>query len=121
MAALNRSVEDLTADPSIIEGLLNMLNENNSIVKAFRMERNRFFESNYNSIQLILIGQRNNDGKNSDRPRALEIVALIVGDIGESDAQRNIIVEDHREGVKRISELHFSFMAIQYHLLFSYG
>ena len=110
---MNRNAEDLTADPSIVDGLLNMLDENNNIVKAFRMEKDNFSKSDYNSVQLRLIGRWNDDGKNYNRLRVSEITTLIVGDIGESDVQRDII--------KQISELHPSFMAMQYPLLFPYG
>nr|GEU45307.1 hypothetical protein [Tanacetum cinerariifolium] len=54
-------------------------------------------------------------------PTALEFAALIPGD-GNSIESRDVIVEEHgnkenRNGVKRISLLHPSFMALQYPLL----
>lgn len=54
-------------------------------------------------------------------PCCSEVAALIVGDLDEENVHRNIIVEHRREGLQRISELHPSFMAMRYPLLFPYG
>ena len=54
-------------------------------------------------------------------PTASEIVALIVGDFTEENVMRDIIVNHKSNGLQRISDLHPSFMAMQYPLLFPYG
>ncbi|XP_020254383.1 uncharacterized protein LOC109831471 [Asparagus officinalis] len=46
---------------------------------------------------------------------------LIVGNIDETIAVRDIIVYDRKMGLSRISDLHPSLMAMQYPLLFPYG
>ncbi|PIA32902.1 hypothetical protein AQUCO_04300087v1 [Aquilegia coerulea] len=49
------------------------------------------------------------------------VVALIVGDGGEVVDHRDIIVEKRTGGLQRITELHPSYMAMQYPLIFPYG
>ncbi|XVF40729.1 hypothetical protein PTKIN_Ptkin01aG0138300 [Pterospermum kingtungense] len=45
----------LVVDRAIVEGLIQMLDENNKIVKAFRTTRDRFKDSNYVLMHLRLI------------------------------------------------------------------
>ena len=42
-------------------------------------------------------------------------------DIGISDRGRDVIIEHNHDGLQRISDLHPSFMALEYPLLFPYG
>jgi hypothetical protein len=46
---------------------------------------------------------------------------LIVGDISLDTFKRDIIIETRNKELKRISELHLAYMALQYPLFFSYG
>nr|GEU46809.1 helicase [Tanacetum cinerariifolium] len=50
-----------------------------------------------------------------------EIAALITNDFGDGLPSRDIVVDSKDRGPKRIPELHPSYMALQYPLLFSYG
>lgn len=50
-----------------------------------------------------------------------EIQLPVVGDFDESLGNRDIIVETHTGHLKRISELHASYLNLQYPLLFPYG
>ena len=50
-----------------------------------------------------------------------EIAALITNDFGDGIPTRDIVVSNKDEGLKRISELHSEYMALQYPLLFPYG
>ncbi|PUZ74769.1 hypothetical protein GQ55_1G091800 [Panicum hallii var. hallii] len=54
-------------------------------------------------------------------PVASEVVGLIVGDIGQTDVGRDIIIEDRSSRLQRINEQHCKFMAMQYPILFPYG
>ncbi|GJZ79550.1 helicase [Tanacetum coccineum] len=49
-----------------------------------------------------------------------EVAALITNDFGYGIPSRDIVVDNKDEGPKRISELHPSYMALQYPLLFPY-
>jgi hypothetical protein len=52
---------------------------------------------------------------------ASEVVGLVVGDIGQSDVGRDIIIEDRMSQLQQINERHRKFMSMQYPLLFPYG
>ncbi|KAI7753347.1 hypothetical protein M8C21_028107, partial [Ambrosia artemisiifolia] len=82
-----------TLDIAIIEDLKVMLDNNNQLVKTYRMSL----------------------------PIASEVVALIVGDITQALGKRDIIVEKNNGFLKCISELQSSNLALQYPLLFPYG
>ncbi|XP_021992170.2 uncharacterized protein LOC110888986 [Helianthus annuus] len=106
---------------TLVSDLLHMLDENNALVQAFRMARERFNDASMQPLRLRLISTRNRGQRQYDLPTACEVAALIPGDENPTDS-RDIIVEE-REGctAKRISELHPSFMPLQYPLLFPYG
>ena len=72
-------------------------------------------------VRIRLLVNRGCKDWNYLAPTTPEIVALIVGDIGISDHGRNIIIEHRHEGLKKVSDLHPLFMALQYPLLFPYG
>jgi hypothetical protein len=46
---------------------------------------------------------------------------LIVGDFSLDTFKRDIVIETRNRELKRISELHLAYMALQYPLLFPYG
>lgn len=84
------------------------------------MARDRFGESDYLPIKFRLIGSRGGSTTQYNPPSCAEIDELIIGDLGSADRQRDIVVEHKTEGLKRISDLHPSFMAMQYSILFLY-
>nr|CAD1836026.1 unnamed protein product [Ananas comosus var. bracteatus] len=108
-------------DRVIVEKLMEMFDSGNQIVKAFRMVRDRFRSGDFHPIRLRLVGMRSGDTVQYNPPSSGEIAGLIVGDLGCADRQRDIIVEHKTDGLKRISDLHPSFMAMQYPILFPYG
>ena len=72
-------------------------------------------------MKLKLIGRRNIDSNQYDLPTSNDIAALIVGDIGEYEQGRDIIIQDIADTLQRITKLHPCYMALQYPLLFPYG
>ncbi|KAK1561203.1 hypothetical protein Q3G72_035465 [Acer saccharum] len=68
-----------------------------------------------------LLVERLQPGGVYNLPNASEVAALIVGDLNDTNSNRDVIVDDKSFGLRRISELHPSFMAMQYPLLFQYG
>ncbi|KAH7657562.1 DNA helicase protein [Dioscorea alata] len=108
-------------DNDIVCGLRNMLDEYNEIVKVFRSAREVHMQFRELPVRIKLIANRNKKDHNYSAPSVPEIAALIVGDIGNNDQGRDIIVEHKQEGLKRISDLHPLFMPLQYPLLFPYG
>lgn len=103
----------------VVDGLITMFDEINVIVKAFRMARDRFNEAEFLQVRLRLLGDR------SDRQYSevafSEMAGLIVGDVDDLINRRDILVEHRSSGLQRISDLHPTFMAMQYPLLFPYG
>ncbi|GJR88876.1 ATP-dependent DNA helicase PIF1-like protein [Tanacetum coccineum] len=61
------------------------------------------------------------DGRNYDLLTASEVATLIVGDFDSMEHKRDIILEEQGGDLKRISELHPSYLASQYPLLFPYA
>ncbi|KAF3973852.1 hypothetical protein CMV_002762 [Castanea mollissima] len=112
---------DSDLDPSIVDALVQMFDETNTLVKIFRMSRDRFFDTDVHHLRLRLIGSRTTDGREYNLPTCSEIAAIIIGDIGAENAHRDIIVELKEGGLQRINVLHPSYMALQYPLLFPYG
>ncbi|XP_074301371.1 uncharacterized protein LOC141632755 [Silene latifolia] len=108
-------------ETDILTGLKQMLDAVNPIAHTFRMAQQRLKEDNNLNLSIRLLGQRVNKDITYSNPTASEIAALIVGDISGTDAGRDIIIEHKRDGLKRITELHPSFMALQYPLLFPRG
>jgi hypothetical protein len=108
-------------DPDIVAGLLEMLDDCNQLVKIFRMARDRFIESDVRDVKIRLIGTRGPNERQYNIPTSSEVAAVIVGDFSVESSNRDIIVEHTSSGLQRISELHPSFMSLQYPLLFPYG
>ncbi|XP_076952150.1 uncharacterized protein LOC143625788 [Bidens hawaiensis] len=108
-------------DFEIIQHLKNILDSNNVLVQAYRTVRDCFKEKPNLDLKLRLIGNRQKDGRTYNLPTASEVAALIVGDIGDSLENRDIVVLTKEGYLKHISELHPSYLALQYPLLFLYG
>ncbi|XP_073045977.1 uncharacterized protein [Primulina eburnea] len=98
-----------------------MLDENNVLVKSFRMTKERMKEERRSDVKLKLIGRRCGDGRRYSLPSASEVAALIVGDFDESLGDRDILVETQTGKLKRINELNPAYLALQYRLIFPYG
>ncbi|XP_076934807.1 uncharacterized protein LOC143601228 [Bidens hawaiensis] len=86
----------------------------------FRMARDRFQENPHANLKLRLMGRRQQDGNTYNLPSSSEVAALIVGDIGNIEP-RDIIVETKTGSLKHISELHPSYVPLQYPLFYIYG
>ncbi|XP_022030290.1 uncharacterized protein LOC110931193 [Helianthus annuus] len=110
-----------TLDTEIIQYLKIMLDTNNQLVKTYRSVRDCLKVNPHVNLKLRLIGKREKDGRIYNLPTASEVAALIVGDITDSLEKRDIIVETQTGDLQRISELHPSYLALQYPLLFPYG
>ena len=95
----------------ILEKLIKMLDETNILVKNFRTIRDRYKETEIHSIKLRLISRRNLESSQYDLPTSNDIGGLIVGDIGEYEKGRDIIVENRSNILQRITKLHPSYMS----------
>ncbi|XP_022041031.1 uncharacterized protein LOC110943602 [Helianthus annuus] len=108
-------------DNKLIQQIKEMLDANNVLVKIYRMVRDCFQQNPNTTLKLRLIGKREQDGRTCNLPTSSEVAALIVGDIDNALENRDIVVETQTGSLKRISELHPSYLALQYPILFPYG
>ncbi|GJX76229.1 uncharacterized protein Tco_0323040 [Tanacetum coccineum] len=110
-------------DPHITQALRTILDENNELVKSYRMVRDRYRsqENQLDNVKLKLVGRRTSDGRTYNLPTASEIAVLIVGDIEQALDERDIVVESRNGDIQQINVLHPKFLSLQYPLLFPYG
>ncbi|XP_073120000.1 uncharacterized protein [Henckelia pumila] len=105
----------------IICDLKSMLDDNNVLVKSFRMAKEKMMQERRLDVRLRLIGRRGGDARRYKLPSTSEVAALIVGDFDESLGDRDILVETQTGKLQRINELNASYLGLQYPLLFPYG
>jgi hypothetical protein len=108
-------------DPDIVMSLLGMLNEHNELVKAFRYAREHLDQEGDQKLTLRLLGCNARDDVRYNLPTSGEIAAIIVGDYAADEYTYDVLVHDKEHGLKRVSHLHPSYMALQYPMLFPYG
>ncbi|RID65587.1 hypothetical protein BRARA_D00772 [Brassica rapa] len=111
-----------TIRKQVIESLLKMLNEVNPYVHQFRSAKDRFDTNPEETFHMRIISSRAKDGRTYDTPTASEVAALILGDFNLDMDKRDIVLQEKQTGwLKRISEIHPSYLALQYPLIFTYG
>ena len=98
-----------------------MFNTHNPIVQLFRTARDRIVGSAPDKYVIRLYGEPDKHGDIFSAPVASEVVGLVVGDVGQSDGGRDLIVEDQSGQLQRVEKKHRKFMAMQYPILFPYG
>ncbi|KAK9689053.1 hypothetical protein RND81_09G031800 [Saponaria officinalis] len=108
-------------DDRVIRLLKEMIDQHNPLAATFRMARDRLRVGVEGDVKLRLISRRQTDGRTYNLPTTSEVAALIVGDIGDTFDKRDITIEQQCGRLQRISELHPSYLALQYPLLFPYG
>ncbi|XP_022003614.1 uncharacterized protein LOC110901069 [Helianthus annuus] len=108
-------------DTELIEYLKVILDSNNELVKTYRRVRDRFVDNPQVDLKLRLKANRSKDGRTYNLPTSSEVAALIVGNIEEALDNRDVVFESKKDGLQRISELHPSYLALQYPLLFPFG
>ncbi|CAN7086962.1 unnamed protein product, partial [Brassica oleracea var. botrytis] len=106
----------------VIQALLAMLDECNPYVHQFRSARDRFDTNPDHTFHMRIISSREKDGRTYDTPTASEVAALIPGDFNLDMDKRDILLQEKQTGwLKRISEIHPAYLALQYPLIFTYG
>ncbi|XP_074345440.1 uncharacterized protein LOC141684401 isoform X2 [Apium graveolens] len=108
-------------DPTNVSMLQEMLERENALVGIFKQAHERFTGAQPEHIHLRLFERRTSDGRFQNVPTAndYEFVGLVVDN--DFANNRDIVVEHKRNGLQHISELHPSFMSLQYPLLFPFG
>ncbi|XP_042027246.1 uncharacterized protein LOC121774434 [Salvia splendens] len=105
----------------IVSDLQHMLDEENALVKSFRMAKEKIGHENQTNVSLRLLGMRGRDGRTHNLPSVSEVVVLAVGDFDEALGDRDIVVVKKSGQLQCISELHPPYLPLQYPLLFPYG
>ncbi|GKB11365.1 retrotransposon protein, putative, ty1-copia subclass [Tanacetum coccineum] len=108
-------------DLLIANKIKKILDDNNPLVKKFRMTGERIKENNVCNVKLRLVEKREKDRREYNLPTANEVAAIIIGDFDDIGRARDIIVEGTSGKPQRISELHPSYLPLQYPLLFPYA
>nr|GEU71378.1 DNA helicase PIF1, ATP-dependent [Tanacetum cinerariifolium] len=107
-------------DGTIVGSQIRMLDANSAIAKSFRMARDWCHGNVTVNVELHLLSERTSS-KQYNAPTVTEVAALITNDFGDGEPTRDIVVCQKDSPPNRISELHPSYMALQYPLLFPYG
>ncbi|XP_062004297.1 uncharacterized protein LOC133721639 isoform X2 [Rosa rugosa] len=105
----------------IVEGLIKMFDEINELAKQFRIMRDKFENRSLPSFKMSILDRRSIDDKQYEKPVNDEIGGLIVGDIGEYNSNKDIIIESNSGSLQRVSKIHPKYMSLQYPILFPYG
>uniref|UniRef100_A0A0D3C319 Helitron helicase-like domain-containing protein n=1 Tax=Brassica oleracea var. oleracea TaxID=109376 RepID=A0A0D3C319_BRAOL len=105
----------------IIDLLIKMLNETNPYVKQFRSAKDRFTINPKDSFHMRIVSDRAKDGRTYDTPTTSEVAALIPGDFNLDMDKRDIVLQQKSGKLLRIDEIHASYLALQYPLLFVHG
>jgi len=98
-----------------------MIDTHNVLVKSFRRVRDLSLQHMESDFTLRLFRGRNKDSKVYNTPLCDEIGALIVGDFGNMDVGRDIIVKKCSGELTRLHETHTTFIPLQYPLMFPFG
>ncbi|WOG82236.1 hypothetical protein DCAR_0101398 [Daucus carota subsp. sativus] len=98
-----------------------MLERDNVLVNIFRQLRERYTWGQPEPISVRLLERRKTDGHFENLPTTndYEFAGLVVDD--DFSSHRDIVGDNKKKGLEHISELHPSFMSLQYPLLFPFG
>jgi hypothetical protein len=100
---------------------MNMINETNKLIKAFRYAQERIELEPHQEITLHLLGCNTQNHVQYNLPSSGEIAAIVVGDCSNAEYTYDVLVHDRRFGLKCVSCLHPCYMTLQYSLLFLYS
>ncbi|GJT29014.1 DNA helicase PIF1, ATP-dependent [Tanacetum coccineum] len=104
-------------DHQLTTEIRDMLDTNNPLVAKFRTAGERFVSKNLEKHKAKTYWHKGSRWKKV----ASEVAALIVGDFDSTKHKRDIILKREGGDLKQISELHPSYLALQYPLLFPYA
>nr|GEX98695.1 hypothetical protein CTI12_AA123990 [Tanacetum cinerariifolium] len=109
-----------TVDKNIVANLIQMLDQTSAMAKSFRMAKEWRRSHGDANFGLRLLSERTAT-RQYNAPTVSEVSALIINDFGDGLPIRDIVVNKNNTGPQRILELHPSYMALQYPLLFLFA
>nr|GEW13940.1 helitron helicase-like domain-containing protein [Tanacetum cinerariifolium] len=112
-------LDESTLNPEIIEGLIHVLDEHNSLVRLLRNARDR---CNVGDIPSFKIRLYNIGGVHGYELPTADVLGAIVFENGpRSRTDFDVIIEFRGGSPQRINKLHQSYMLLQFPLLFIFG
>ncbi|GKE55634.1 hypothetical protein Tco_1494819 [Tanacetum coccineum] len=108
-----------TLNPEIVEGLIHVLDEHNSLVRLFRTVQNRCSASEIPGFKIRLYNKGGICGY--ELPTSDILGGIVFEDGPNSRTNFDIIIEFRGGSPQRINKLHQSYMSLQFHLLFIFG
>nr|GEV80197.1 ATP-dependent DNA helicase PIF1-like [Tanacetum cinerariifolium] len=120
MSAFMTKETPKTVDENIVANLIQMLDQTSAMAKSFRMAKEWCRSHGDANFGLRLLSEITAT-RQYNAPTVSEVSALIINDFGDDLPIRDIVVNKNNTGPHRISELHPSYMALQYPLLFPFG
>jgi hypothetical protein len=122
IGALQEDENDIDdIDPTIVKGLMEMLDTHNPLVQKFRFARDLIKENNVIDINICIIGANKGDPIQYEMSTVDDLAMLIVGELTLENYKHDIIIYKKDHGRQEISILHPALLALQYPLLFPYG
>ncbi|XP_017250901.2 uncharacterized protein LOC108221541 [Daucus carota subsp. sativus] len=113
--------DEQPVDAEIVDGLIQMLDETNELVKKFRTARDRWENKDICDLKVELKVCRAQNGRENHISASNEVAGIMVGSTSNTTPDRDIIIEPKFGKLKRVSYVHPKFMALQYPLLFPNG
>ena len=105
----------------IIQPIMKMLNDVNPYVMQFRSARETFVENPEQNFHMRIVSKSDKDGRTYKMSTTSEVAALIPGDFNLGMDKRDIVLQHKSGRLTRIDEVHISYLALQYPLIFVYG
>jgi hypothetical protein len=104
-------------EPAIVDGLTNMLNECNDLVKKFRMASERVKGNEDEHVAIRLVAPSEGDGPQYSLPSTNHLAALLVGPLDLEAPTRDIVIDNKK---KRLAQ-NFVFTSCFYVLAVSFA
>ena len=99
-----------------------MLHDINPYVNIFRQAANLLKQNPLLDLKLIITNNRTKDSRLYNTPSVSEVAAIMIGNGQETENQNhNIILQPHKGGIQRISEIHRAYTPLHYVLMFPRG
>ncbi|KAL0656729.1 hypothetical protein Bca4012_077313 [Brassica carinata] len=107
-----------TSTENEVENRFNALSKSK---KSSSDTRERFLENPEKTFHMRIVSRSDKDGRTYNMPTASEVAALIPGDFELGMDKRDIVLQHKSGRLTRIDEIHISYLALQYPLIFVYG
>lgn len=114
-------VDGCQVDAEIVQGLTDMLDQTNDLVKEFRSARDRYELNGIQDVEIKLKVSRSESSRENHISPSDEVAGIMVGDLDDTEGKRDIILNSKKKGLERISDIHPKLMALQYPILFPHG